>query len=764
MASVELYRYVRRYTIPFIGNDIGDPVAYRVDLLQRRIVSATPPEVVELDGAPSPFEFSLANDDDPLLPIRTSTAKISFIDDIDVTSLLPANGFEWGVQLVRVEDEAVVFAGYLTGEVFTQPYIEGPNIVTVNAVSVMVPALASAMDIVGRGSLTIGKVIAQAARLSKSVTKVFIPAMYEVDYYDNPAHFTDLLRLRFSAWRYMRFADNAQITGEQFECDTYSKAIRDICTLFGWSMYDVGDGSLYFVAPGYTGAYMQLAIEELEFDTIFTPHLVQPTTFSVEDIEAVDAGDTMEVRQGYRSVMLTAEAVEAQVQMADVKDQVKGWSYQRESVSVDVQQFTDPYELVSKNAEIGKKIATFSGKNISIPRYRCTGIYDENDLLTDVEWSEVTDGSEDANADVFTNYIESDSCAPAELSTEDGEAAKREWSFSPMFRIREQAVTYAGDGLYRFSRLPDEYYIMRMIGSAGLLSGGAIVIDFDMRATTRDGFHIPADYYVAGGDIEGSMLGVVATYNTDFWGKSKRVVAALKVGDLWWNGQSWVEEECRFDIPISTTAGEWHSVLSNKTVDMPYAGGRGLFIPLAQEVEGQVEFYLYPRLAEATELADRPEGDFVLKYDGAVSALIDIKGLTISFAPRLDYVDVSDTSSTYYRDFGRSFPNQLDISLALHSRVNNATQLSLLYKESGQPLDTLFRGALEAKPEQFLLDSVQRIYANVVRRWRRGMALQTLVPIVMWENENGAVLMPTGATINYAEGVGEVYLTELQKM
>ena len=144
--------------------------------------------------------------------------------------------------------------------------------------------------------------------------------------------------------------------------------------------------------------------------------------------------------------------------------------------------------------------------------------------------------------------------------------------------------------------------------------------------------------------------------------------------------------------------------------------------------------------------------------------MVDIKGFAVSYAPRIDYVDVSSLSSTYYRDFGRSFPNQLDISLALHSRVNNATQLSLLYKESGQPLDTLSKGGAGVKPEQYLLETAGRIYANIVRRWRRGMALQRVLPIAPWSYVGGSVLVPTGATINYAEGVGEVYLTEIKSM
>lgn len=756
--------YALRYTIPFVGNEIAEPIRYRVELWQRLEEGSATPEVVELDGAPSPFEFSLANDDDPMLPIRTSTAKISFVDDIDLVELLPADGFEWRVVLMNADDNTAVFTGYLTGEVFTQPFVEGPNIVTVNAVSATVPALATAMDIIGKGSLSIGQAIAQVARLSDSVERVYIPALYYVDDTSSVAHFTDLLRLRFSTWKYMRFADNSQLTGEQFECDNYQAVVSDICTLFGWSMTDVGDGSLYFVAPGYTGTYLQLAIAELEFDSIFTPRLVQPTILSSDDIEPIDASDSMEVRQGYSSVMITADAVDSQVQMADIKEMIKGWAYQRESVEVTIQQFTGiAVGTFTATAEVGRRVATIVEKNVVLPRYRCVATYDSNELLKDTRWEQVTDGTEDANADAFAQCVEVDSCPPSALTVEDGEVAKREWSFSQMFRVKEQAIIYRGAaGEYLFPILPEEYPLLKIIGSTGLLSGGAIVVDFDVRATPMDGYHIPEDFYIAGGDINGNEAGCVQGFTSEFWGKKKSFAASLKVGDMWWNGSRWIATESRFNIPISTTSGEWHSVLSNKTVDMPYSGSRGLYIPIANEVQGEVTFCLYPTLADIEEIADKPEDLFV--YDGSRSPMVDIKGFAVSYAPRIDYVDVSSLSSTYYRDFGRSFPNQLDISLALHSRVNNATQLSLLYKESGQPLDTLSKGGAGVKPEQYLLETAERIYANIVRRWRRGMALQRVLPIVPWSYDGGSVLVSTGATINYAEGVGEVYLTEIKTM
>lgn len=733
--------YALRYTIPFVGNEIAEPIHYRVELWQRLEEGSATPEVVELDGAPSPFEFSLANDDDPMLPIRTSTAKISFVDDIDLVELLPADGFEWRVVLMNADDNTAVFTGYLTGEVFTQPFVEGPNIVTVNAVSPMVPALASTMDIVGRSHLRIGEVIAMAVRLCDNISEVYIPAMYFVDNSVSYAHYTDLLRLRFSAWRYMAMASEPQITGEDYECRTYMDALTDICKLFGWSMVDVGGGALYFVAPGYTGAYMRLAVEELEYNSIFTPRLQYPNVTPSDELEAVDAGDTVEVRQGYRAVSITADVEESATQIANVSSQVKRWSYTRESVEVEI--FTDG-AWRKYTAEVGKKVAMLTNGNVTLPRYRGTG----SGTVSSVVWELVTDGSEDPSRDAFAQYIEIDSCAPKDISAEDGEITKRDWSFQQVFSLKEYAVFNEDD--------PDNSYstnlyawqpLIKMTGSAGLLTGGALVIDFDVRATIKDGFFVPEDGYISGGSIEGEVNGREKKVLPYYWDNRAEVPASLKVGDWWWNGESWVSEFYIFYIPVSPAPGEWHSVATNKTVDMPYSGERGLFIPITSEVQGAIEFCIYAHYKASYE-----------------DPRTDIRGLSVSYAERLDYADITGGSSTYYRDFKRSFPNERTLSLPLHSRINSSAQTSLLYKESPNPLDTLRRGSVEAKPEVFLLDDNQRIYASMLRRYRRGAALQSVVPIDVWSHDNGMLLIPTGAAIRYAEGVGEVYLTEIKSM
>lgn len=750
--------YALRYTIPFVGNEIAEPIRYRVELWQRLEDGSATPEVVELDGAPSPFEFSLSNDDDPMLPIRTSTAKISFVDDIDLVELLPADGFEWRVVLMNADDNTAVFTGYLTGEVFTQPFVEGPNIVTVNAVSATVPALASTMDIVGRSYLRIGEVIAMAVRLCDNISEVYIPAMYFVDNSVSYAHYTDLLRLRFSAWRYMSLASDPQITGEDYDCRTYSDALTDICQLFGWSLVDVGGSALHFVAPGYTGAYLRLALADLENDSIFTPRLVYPTTTPSEALTPIDAGDTLEVRQGYRAVVITPEVEESATQIADIKSQVKSWAYTRESVEIKTISNAGDFSSQWHNAVVGKKVATLVKGSVTLPRYRCIDAHLEGAQVVGT-WEEVTDGSVDSDKDVAAQYIEIDSCAPADVTLTDGEIKKREWSFQQAIRVREYALLkgVVGAGTYA-ADLPTDYPLIKMTGSAGLLTGGALVINFDMRAVVADGFYIPADGYISGGSISGDYYGYTADIYGAYWGKSKVVSLSLRVGEWWWDGSSWRLTASRFSIPISSAAGEWHSVVTNKTVDMPYSGGAGHYIAIPAEVQGDIELCVYPRLSAFEEFADpgvNPSGYY---------AIADIRGLSVTYAPQLNYADMGNEAAPYYRDFKRSFPNERELSLPLHSRISSAAQTSLIFKESPNPLDTLVRGGVEQKPEQFLLDDYQRLFANISRRWRRGVAVNAINPINAWRQDAEHILMPTGATINYAEGVGEVYLTEIKSM
>lgn len=750
--------YYKRYSIPFVGNAIGEPVEYRIELWQRRPSG----EVVELDGAPSPFVLSVDNNEDLLTPIRTSTARISFVDDIDIEDISPADGFEWKVRLVNAATEAIVFTGFLSGEVFTQPYIEGPNIITINAVSPMVSALATNMDIAERSSLSIGETLALMVEMCEDVNEVYIPAIYTVNEYSSPSNYTEVLRLRYSAAMYRDYVDNPMLTGEKYECRTYGDAINDICALLGWTLTDVGDGKIYLVASGYNGNYIRLALGDLKNDSPFTPRYAAPAVSEFDAIEAVDTLDSTEVRQGYNSVMISTEGSSADAQLFNVEGQVKKWQFSTLSSTVNVFQAGGGGAISTNYARVGMKQATLTFGDVSLPQYEVTFTPREDGYgALAVDWNE-REGAAPSflNAVAGAFYIEHDSASLKQVEPAEGEAEKKEWSFTPMLRFKEQSSFVDPNGNTWVYTLYQYYPLLKVVAPFRLFPQGAIVIDFDMRATLTDGFWLAADERIGGGDIENVASGYDPTFVSKFWGEEKKVAAQLRVGNLYWSGSAWTSAVATFEIPVSVEEAEWHSVISNKTVDMPYSGSRGLYIPIAATIVGDLEFKMYPAFSLRPNYFDP---NSALRTTGR-EPFVDIKGLAVRYTPIYDFVDIEDLSSKYYKAFEASFPNSKEVSLKLHSSTNRSVQLSLLFDEYNHALDTIWRGEVENKPEQFLLQDYERIYARMLRRWRRGLAIDALRPIDVWSRGADVVLVPTGASIDYAEGTGEIYLSEIKPL
>ena len=757
--------YALRYTIPFVGNEIAEPIRYRVELWQRLEEGSATPEVVELDGAPSPFEFSLANDDDPMLPIRTSTAKISFVDDIDLVELLPADGFEWRVVLMNADDNTAVFTGYLTGEVFTQPFVEGPNIVTVNAVSATVPALATEIPFVDSGSLSLFGFIAAFFECASDLTHIYIPAQYTTSEYIVPEQYLAFLKgVSFSVWNFISRVDNPQITGKEYEFDYFTDVWEAILKLLGWSFVDVGDGSLYLASAGYVGDYMQISREQIANGGYFAPTLIATELLPFQDIEPVDKSDTMEVRRGYDAISIEIEVNDTTSVMPSIDSQVEGWKFERYDKEVEAVRHggegtTD--DFLEYGVAIAKKTPTLKVGDIELHCYRPSWAFNADGVPVATSWQHISPNEAIDVEDVVSRYIDEDSC----LDVEKGN--RKEWSFKQFYRFQEWARYHLA--FNSIQSLPEDYPLLTVRGFVGMNDEAMLNFNCEMRAVPVEGLHIPSDFLIApavldSGAVVDGFWGVVEENNThlssEFWGKKMLISASLKVGDLWWNGESWTFEKSKFEIEIDTTRAEWHPVVTNKTLDMPYSGSSGLYIPLNGE-GGAFEFNIYPELRKITERSDEEYSSPPI--EGLASTIVDMRGVSLTLIPKLDYTEGDSSNNEIYKSFARNVKGKREISLPLHSQIDGVVAKSVLFSDA-RPLRNVWRAGKNKKLEEMLLDDNERIFTTTLRRWRRGLALKAIRPINGWAQSAGRIMVTTGATINYAEGVGEVYLTEIKSM
>ena len=758
--------YHKRYFINFMGmpDENSSGRSYRVEFYKRGDSADAIPGVVELQGSGSPFLQSLNDSEDLLAPLRTSTARISFIDDISLQELSPKDAFEWQVRLLRLDDGKQLFIGYLTAEVYTQPNIEGPNVVTVNAASPLTPIAATTMQLVDVGSLSIGRLLHMALSECEGVDSVYIPAMYTINKATSLADFTDILHWQFSSSNFIKTSDSGVVTGELFECDTYSAALEAICKLFGWSLTDVGDGSLYFVSPGYTGRYMQIGKYQL-LASGFVPTVVSPTIIDEGYLFPVDASNTIDFRQGVGSAVVKVTATTSELSLPDPESLIDTYSFARETV-----------ELTSAageehSAEVAEVTTTLRPLGLKLFAYA---------LTNDNKWVELENFSRDIINEelqvpydkVGVEFSKFDWANPEDLK-ENAENPKRAWSLTDAYRIKEAAEIVDISNLLGDLEdviLPDDKPIMSFYIQGGIFNSGAFVVDFQAMASPKKGFFIPEDSSWQGGDITEPTKGISAgirNVNFPYWGAdAKALRVSLKVGNKYYNGDTWQDSKAIFSIPISADSAQWHIVKSNKTIDMPYGGDSGWYIPIPELLSGNIELSVYKSFTDSETVKKYgveiyPQGTIIEAKP--LVPLIYIKGFSLKHEAIISRKNITEADVTFYKSFKGSFKEQKEVSLPLHSRINSSEQMSLVFDGFSTAIDTVWRTTATeaAKPERFLLANIERLYSRPLTSWRTASSLREVTPFDMFSKPDG-VLPLMGYTINYAVGVIELHLTKVE--
>lgn len=751
MEEIKLNAHYERYyfDINSLPNDKGEVFNYRVSLRQRMRISdalAHPPVVVKLDGGPSPFVISLQDDNDPLMPIRTSGARISFVDDINLAELLLNDPLEWKVVLTRLNDSVDVFTGYLTAEVYSQPAVAGPNIITVNAASPMVPTCATTMPLQGIGMLTIGHLLSMAIRVTDDIRTVYIPAMFSLKDSADAADYIDILNWQFPSSPYARDVNTLAPVEDKYS--PYSEPLAAICTLFGWSMVDVGDGALYFTSPGYTGEYLAIPATSLEGGDYA---LVTPAVEDVARLVPIDNNDTVEIQQGYQSATLNVSAKSQEIALPSLEGSVVEQEFSRETVGA----YTYTGGFQSFTAECAGIRAVIRDSRISMPKY-----YLALDSAGIPEWRTIATEEEALmiQGSVGAYYRKIDWANPDTLKP-DAEQPKRGWKFEEVLMMVD-ATSYTSsvdDKVYNV-RLPDNYHIFRAYIEGAFIPRGAVVIDFSMMASPFDGFYMVEDNVYEGGNIESSAAdlseyGTIQQIDSSFWGTKKKLRFSLKIADLYYNGSAWVKDFSTFEISVNVKKSIWHPVDSNKTVDDLYDGDSGYYIPTPEPMAGNIELCIYPSFYPYSGVSP---------YNGTKIRSF-LKDLSLSFAEPIEQRIENESDKVFFRIFRKAYTARIEKTLALHTKVNVAEQATVLYDGDGKMVDAVYStsGTVAQKLEEHLLDEYERLYARPMRRWRRGAWLRDLIPITVFSGDDASMTV-TGYTADVEENIVSVFLSDCE--
>lgn len=757
--------YGLKYTIPFV--DVNDN-AFEVRISQDGYTG----EPMILDGAPSPFVSRLDDSDDLMAPIRTSTAQISFVDDIDIANITPVSALEFEVELYMLDDEEILkWRGFLRPDIYTQPNIAGPNIVTVNAVSSIEALKGFDMDILdGSGVMPVYEILQRATKQVRSSRMIHFPKIWsnrvslDTTFYGYAYPFA----LRISTMIYISENQNARDDENLYSSAPYTTFLEDFCKLFGLTLIDDGL-DWYFVKSGWIGDYIKLHPDFLTDARIINYVLEPITLMSVDTLHIDDDSGTVDVYNGRKSVALDIATDNDIFAMQNIEDSVITNSHNIESFSWTGNISFDGFE--NKELKIRRLFSTYLSifDKIELIKYK----FEEFDNIDDIISGEFIRTSEGHVYDFQhcgAEYVQWDTY------NENVEVYKNKKSWSPKNCILindAAAVTeYTSYNAGRQIAISNDKPIIRVRGEITNISSGAFVLDCDAMATSNiylnhcGWFTTPGHFGVINDEhqyYDDRNLQRTAWRN----GKVRALNVSLKVGTKYFNGNNWVNSErpIRFSIPFedydATAAKQWYSVKTNKTIDMPYEGESGYFIPINEPLFGTVELCIYHSFTP-TGRSNYVDGEWQIEY------LLD--NFRIAYVNNIDYLTSSDryTRTKFFKLLDTNAPDELKLDLNLHGEVYADSGTSRLFSEKYYPVrviqSDLYLTATAVQIEQQLLDTLVAIYEKPSRRYSLGINYSEIKPFDIYvHNEEIRPYVLTGYEVDWAEHHADVKLSQVAK-
>lgn len=208
--------------------------------------------VMNLTPAEHPFVTSEDNTTDPYVPVRTGSAKISFLKNSNQYPK-PANNKQWRV-LLKV-DGTVAWAGWLKGESLSQPF-QSERVrheMTINAIADINTldteriSLAGGLDFVSLKNMLLDALL-PLEQAAESYSVVFPNELKRTAVSDNICNILDKLQVpRFNF--FTRKKNSAEGETILYEGDTRMEVLEKLCRFFGWSARQIGT-TIYFHSIG----------------------------------------------------------------------------------------------------------------------------------------------------------------------------------------------------------------------------------------------------------------------------------------------------------------------------------------------------------------------------------------------------------------------------------------------------------------------------------------------------------------------------------
>lgn len=171
---------------------------------------------------------------------------------------------------------------------------------------------------------------------------------------------------------------------------------------------------------------------------------------------------------------------------------------------------------------------------------------------------------------------------------------------------------------------------------------------------------------------------------------------AIRIGGMYWNGSSWVNNVASFDIDT----GPGSTIPDNRELTGPYDAYTGYGIPITTPMGGIVEIYILG------------------VYIGGENQFCNLTSLKIGFALKQSESTNSDRDSNVYEmQNSNKFANSREVDLILYTNDNNAFGMNALMNADGSyanklPYSDSGGGGTMERPEKRLAEMIAAYYST----------------------------------------------------
>lgn len=691
--------------------------ACRVDIVDMETVS---PVVKTLAPGQNPFVTKMADDDDPLKPLRSGSGTISVVANFEVMKLFDmTSGHRYRV--VAYRSDVVVWQGWLKGESLSQDYESAKSEFSLGCVD-DIEALGcwdmtqkdetiNGFPFVGdMGVQYVWRILAECFA-HVSGTGGTPPLTFEFPI-DGSA---ELWQLRALVSRGLFFDtvtfdndEEEEVKKRLYDSKTCKEALEIVCTSFGWSCQARGS-RIVFSLPRVNGDYYVTTMEALYLGGL------EGTRHVIGEVAPTSMGDH-EVSQypGVHKINVRAELkknTDLLPSLEDAMDFVKDEGTVTRELTV---------RAITYKSNSGKVV---------LQGYKMTTTKADPKLPTDYDIATAEYGASDyftvREPDVVNNYQKL-GCLIVGLTKEDSyipDDTKKNYEFKtglgfnifyPVYR------TASGDTSMTPSKAVRGGLPMVMLrGEQVALSGGALVLNANIASMAHK-------------------------KTADNW-LINSLLVSVRIGEHYYDrdNKTWTTDRVVFDALLEDSLGA--SIDDDKTLEMPYTGASGLIMPIDRMLSGVVELCIYPPVLyrDSVRLTWRR---FIV-YGLSLKHQDEDTTLAKDLPDHYNYTKYLE----HWQDDTKT------VSVKMHSRRDGQNGLGQLYVLDAADELSAVEKIDGKRPEQTLLNRYVDMFGRV-RQMVTVTAKQDdeMRPNRVWTDANGKKWVPLSATkVNWRTGVGE---------